>query len=44
VSSPLSKIIERYGFQPVCLTVAFLPLISYVLVHFLIKDDQQVPV
>jgi hypothetical protein len=43
VSSPLSKIIERFGFQPVCLVVAFLPLISYLLVHFLIKNNQEVP-
>jgi len=40
VSGPLGAIIERYGFQPVCLTVAFLPLVSYILVHYLIKNDQ----
>ena len=44
VSGPLGEIIERYGFQPVCLGVAFLPLISYLLVHFLIKNNQEVPV
>ena len=43
VSGPLGEIIERYGFQPVCLGVAFLPLISYLLVHFLIKNNQEVP-
>jgi ACS family hexuronate transporter-like MFS transporter len=41
VSGPLGKIIERYGFQPVCLSVAFLPLISYLLVHFLINNDHE---
>lgn len=43
VSGPLGEIIERYGFQPVCLGVAFLPLISYLLVHYLIKNNQEVP-
>jgi MFS transporter, ACS family, aldohexuronate transporter len=41
VSGPLGRIIERYGFQPVCLVVAFLPLVSYLLVHFLINNDQE---
>ena len=39
VSRPLGAVIERYGFQPVCLTFAFLPRASYLLVHVLISDE-----
>ena len=39
VSKPLGAVIERYGFQPVCFTFAFLPVASYLLVHFLISDN-----
>lgn len=39
VSRPVGSIIERYGFQPVCFTVAVLPLLGYLLVNFLIRDD-----
>jgi ACS family hexuronate transporter-like MFS transporter len=39
VSRPVGAVIERYGFQPVCFTFAVLPLLSYVLVNFLIRDD-----
>jgi ACS family hexuronate transporter-like MFS transporter len=38
VSHPLDVIVKRYGFQPVCFTFAFLPLLSYLLVHFFIPD------
>lgn len=41
VSRPVGAIIERYGFQPVCFTFALLPLLSYLLVHFVIPDDTQ---
>jgi hypothetical protein len=34
-------IIERYGFQPVCFTFALLPLVAYLLVHFLVRDDAE---
>lgn len=39
ISTPLASVIERYGFQPVCFLFALLPLIGYVLVHFLVRDD-----
>jgi ACS family hexuronate transporter-like MFS transporter len=39
VSRPLAVVIERYGFAPVCVIFAFLPLVSYLLVHFFIADD-----
>jgi len=39
VSRPLGAVIEHYGFQPVCFTFAFLPIVSYLLVHALIRDD-----
>jgi len=43
VSPPLGAVIERYGFQPVCTAFAFLPIISYFLVHHLIRDDTGAP-
>jgi sugar phosphate permease len=39
VSRPLGAAIEKYGFQPVCWTFAFLPIVSYFLVNFIIRDD-----
>jgi hypothetical protein len=36
-------IIQRYGFQPVCFTFALLPLVAYLLVHFLVHDDTVEP-
>jgi ACS family hexuronate transporter-like MFS transporter len=39
VSRPLAAVIERYGFSPVTLVFAFLPLASYVLVHVFIADN-----
>jgi ACS family hexuronate transporter-like MFS transporter len=39
VSRPVGIIIERYGFQPVCFTFALLPLLSYLLVHFVVRED-----
>ncbi len=41
ISRPLGAIIERYGFQPVCFTFALLPILSYILVHTVIRDDAQ---
>ena len=38
ISRPLAAVIERYGFGPVCYTFAWLPLISYLLVHLVISD------
>jgi len=38
VSQPIAAVIERYGFQPVCLLFGLMPLASYALVHFVIKD------
>ena len=39
VSRPVGQIVERYGFRPLCFTFAFLPIISYFLVHHLIRDE-----
>ena len=38
VSSPLGAVIERYGFELVCIAFALLPLGSYFLVQWLIPD------
>ncbi len=42
VSRPLAAVIERYGFAAVSLSFAFLPLVSYLLVHFFIGDNSSV--
>ncbi len=39
VSRPVAQVVERYGFQPICLLFSLLPLASYLLVHLLIRDD-----
>jgi len=39
VSRPLAAVIERYGFGLVCFAFAWLPIVSYLLVHFLISDN-----
>jgi len=39
ISSPLAHFTERYGFAPVCILFAFMPLVSYAIVHWLIPDD-----
>jgi ACS family hexuronate transporter-like MFS transporter len=39
VSRPLAAVIERYGFGPVCFAFAWLPIVSYLLVHLLIPDN-----
>ena len=44
VSRPVAQVVERYGFQPICLLFSLLPLASYVLVHLLIRDDAGVQV
>jgi len=42
VSRPLGIVIERYGFQPVCLCFAVLPILCYFLVNSLIRNDASV--
>ena len=37
VSRPLGQVIEEYGFQPVCLTFGFLPLIAYSILAAVIR-------
>jgi ACS family hexuronate transporter-like MFS transporter len=39
ISRPLAAVIERYGFGTVCLTFAWLPIASYLLVHLFISDN-----
>jgi MFS transporter, ACS family, hexuronate transporter len=39
ISTPLARVIERYGFEPVCFLFALLPLAGYALVHILVRDD-----
>ena len=39
VSTPLAKVIDRYGFAPICFVFAVLPLAGYALVHFAVRDD-----
>ena len=39
VSQPIAHGIERYGFLPVCLLFAFLPLLAYLVVHFGVGDN-----
>ncbi len=38
ISRPLAAVIDTYGFAPVCFTFAWLPIVSYLLVHLLIPD------
>jgi sugar phosphate permease len=39
VSRPLAAVIENYGFRAVCVTFACLPLLGYLLVYLLVRDD-----
>jgi len=39
ISRPLAAVIENYGFAPVCLAFAWLPILSYLLVHLAIADN-----
>jgi MFS transporter, ACS family, hexuronate transporter len=39
ISRPLAAVIERYGFGPVCLVFAWLPIASYALVHLFVPDN-----
>jgi len=39
VSTPLARVIEIYGFEPICFVFALLPLAGYALVHFTVRDD-----
>jgi MFS transporter, ACS family, hexuronate transporter len=43
VSRPLASVIEHYGFVPVCIVFAWLPLTGYILVHLLIADNSGSP-
>jgi ACS family hexuronate transporter-like MFS transporter len=43
VSRPLAATIERYGFAPIAVIFAFLPLASYLLVHLFINDNAGPP-
>ena len=38
ISGPVAKIIDRYGFAPVTITFAVLPLIAYAIVHWTIPN------
>lgn len=38
ISGPVAKVIDRYGFPPVCLVFAVLPLIAYAVIHWTIRD------
>jgi MFS transporter, ACS family, hexuronate transporter len=39
ISRPLATVIENFGFAPVCITFAVLPIAGYGLVHVLIRND-----
>ncbi len=39
VSRPLAASIERYGFGPVCIIFAWLPIAGYLLVHLFVSDS-----
>jgi MFS transporter, ACS family, hexuronate transporter len=39
ISRPLAYVIENFGFAPVCVTFALLPMVGYLLVHLLIGDE-----
>lgn len=41
VSGPVASITDRYGFAPICIVFAFMPLCSYAIVHWLIPDNAQ---
>ena len=43
VSEPLGRVIDRYGFTPVCVLFAALPLIAYTVVQSLIPDGSPEP-
>jgi hypothetical protein len=40
VSRPLGGVIERYGFTPVCVAAALLPLAGQVLVAAVVKERE----
>jgi len=42
ISRPLAAVIETFGFGPVCLTFAILPIAGYVLVHVLIRNESNI--
>lgn len=42
ISRPLAAVIERFGFTPVCLVFAVLPIAGYLLVHVVIRNESGV--
>lgn len=42
ISRPLAEVIENFGFVPVCLLFAVLPLAGYFLVHMRVGDESQI--
>jgi ACS family hexuronate transporter-like MFS transporter len=44
ISRPLAGVIENFGFAPVCVAFAILPIAGYFLVHIVIRDDAGVDV
>lgn len=43
ISSPVAKVIDRYGFMPVCVVFSVLPLVAYAVVHAVIPDREIAP-
>ena len=39
ISRPLADVIENFGFAPVCIVFAILPIAGYLWVHVLIRDE-----
>jgi MFS transporter, ACS family, hexuronate transporter len=39
ISRPLANVIENFGFAPVCIAFAVLPIAGYLLVHMFIEDE-----
>jgi len=38
ISGPLAKVIDRYGFMPVCVSFSVLPLVAYLVVHWKVHE------
>jgi MFS transporter, ACS family, hexuronate transporter len=39
ISGPLGEVIEKYGFKPICFTLALMPLVGYLFVHWLVPNN-----
>lgn len=39
ISRPLANVIENFGFGPVCIVFAILPIAGYLLVHTFVRDE-----